>query len=80
MALKSIDTTFVQYGIRKDDMALLETLCVEYRIDVDWMRELLRTVHVERLKHEELDDKAVEKLMEQVLNHLRTSGELKFYS
>ena len=36
---KGIDNTFVNYGIRKEDMAIIERLAEEAELDMDWIKE-----------------------------------------
>ena len=38
MAKKGLDTTFLHYGIRKEDMSLIETLCIEHKLEFDWVK------------------------------------------
>jgi len=38
MAKKGLDTTFVHYGIRKEDINLIEALCVGHKLDFDWVK------------------------------------------
>lgn len=76
---KSIDNTFVQYGVRKDDLAVLEILAQKHGIDFGWLQTVFRGLNTEKLKHEDMDDKTVERLLESALENIRTDGELKFY-
>ena len=39
MAKKGLDTTFLHYGIRKEDMNHIESLCSEHQLDFDWVKE-----------------------------------------
>lgn len=79
MTPKGVDNTFVQYGVRKDDLALLEMLAQKHHVDFAWLQGLFRSLNTEKLKHEEIDDKTIERLMESALANLRSDGELKFY-
>ena len=36
---KGIDQKFVHYGIRRDDLAMIEAICTAENIDFDWMAE-----------------------------------------
>lgn len=45
---KGIDQKFVHYGIRRDDLQVIETLCEKYEIDVDWMEEMVLKAYHER--------------------------------
>ena len=68
MAKKGLDITFVHYGIRKDDMNLIEALCTEHSLDFDWIKEsLLKEFHESKIKNQELDDKGIEKIIEKAL-------------
>jgi hypothetical protein len=39
MAKKGLDTTFLHYGIRKEDISLIETLCTTHQLEFDWVKE-----------------------------------------
>jgi hypothetical protein len=68
MAKKGLDTTFVHYGIRKEDMALIEVLCMEHKLDFDWVKEdLLKDFHEKKIRNQEMDEKAIEKLIDKAL-------------
>ena len=36
---KGLDLKFLHYGIRKEDLELIRTLCEKYGLDFDWMSE-----------------------------------------
>ena len=47
---KGLDQKFLHYGIRKEDLDLISTLCDKYGIDFDWMsEEILRKFHEWRI-------------------------------
>lgn len=75
----ALDNTFIQYGIRKDDMALVEMLAHKHGLDFDWVQALLKSLHAEKVKNEEPDDKTVEKIIESALERIRKGEELSFY-
>lgn len=53
MAKKGLDTTFVHYGIRKEDMDLIEVLCTEHKLDFDWVKEdLLKEFHEKKIRNQ----------------------------
>lgn len=71
MSKKGLDSLFVHYGIRKDDMATIENLCEQKGIDPEWLKEnLLKTYHEKKIRNEELDDKALKKLLEKALQKI----------
>lgn len=72
MSKKGLDTLFVHYGIRKEDMQVIETLCTQHDIDFDWLKEdVLKTYHEKKIKNEELDEKSLIKLLEKSLHKLK---------
>lgn len=36
---KGLDQKFLHYGIRKEDLDLIEALCEKHHIDFDWLSE-----------------------------------------
>lgn len=72
MSRKGLDSLFVHYGIRKEDMFTIEQICENYEIDPEWVKEnLLKTFHEKKIKNEELDEKALKKLMEKALQKIK---------
>jgi hypothetical protein len=72
MAKKGLDTTFLHYGIRRDDMGLIEVLCTTHQLDFDWVKEdLLREFHDKKTRDQDTDDKTVEKLIEKALQKIK---------
>ena len=68
MAKKGLDTTFVHYGIRKEDMTTIETLCTAHKLDLDWVKEdLLKAFHEKKVSNTEITDKIIERIIEKAL-------------
>lgn len=68
MAKKGLDTTFVHYGIRNEDMDLIEVLCTEHKLDFDWVKEdLLKEFHEKKIRNQEMDEKSIEKIIDKAL-------------
>lgn len=68
MAKKGLDTTFVHYGIRKEDMDLISVLCTEHQLEFEWVKEeLLKEFHEKKLRNQDVDDKSIEKIIEKAL-------------
>ena len=68
MSRKGLDTLFVHYGIRKEDMDVIEALCSEFDIDADWLKDqILKPYHEAKIRNEELDEKTLGKLIEKAL-------------
>ena len=71
MSKKGLDTLFVHYGIRQEDMRVIEALCEEYEVDIDWLQEdILKVYHEKKIRNEDLDEKALKKLLEKALQKM----------
>lgn len=54
---KGIDSTFVHYGIRREDLDTIEQICQRHEVDFDWLKEeLLRPYHTLRAESMETTD------------------------
>jgi len=72
MSKKGLDTTFLHYGIRKEDISLIETLCIQHQLDFDWVKEdLLKEFHERKIRNLTIDEKSVEKVIEKALGKIR---------
>ncbi len=54
MAKKGLDTTFLHYGIRKEDLSLIESLCTQHELDIDWVKDDLLKEHSEATENRKL--------------------------
>jgi hypothetical protein len=71
MSRKGLDTLFVHYGIRREDMRVIEALCNEYDVDFDWLQEdILKLYHEKKIRNEDLDEKALKKVLEKALQKI----------
>jgi hypothetical protein len=71
MAKKSLDTTFLHYGIRKEDLSMIEVLCTEHQIEFDWLKEeILKEFHEKKINNEDLDDKSIEKIIDKAIQKI----------
>lgn len=71
MAKKGLDTTFVHYGIRSEDINLIEALCLQHKLDFDWVKEaLLKEFHDRKIRNNELDEKSIEKIIDKALQRI----------
>ena len=71
---KSLDRTFLNYGIRQEDMQLIESACQSEGIDADWMKDcILKPFHDERNNQNEaeLEDKKVMRILKKALKEIR---------
>jgi hypothetical protein len=72
MSKKGLDTTFVHYGIRREDMDLISVLCTEHQLDFEWVKEeLLKEFHERKIRNQDVDDKVLEKIIEKALSKLK---------
>lgn len=57
MSNKGIDQKFVHYGIRRDDLSMIEAICDAELIDFDWLsEEILKAYHAKKVDVIEIDD------------------------
>ena len=72
MAKKGLDTTFLHYGIRKEDINLIESFCTDHKLEFDWVKEdILKEFHERKISNQELDEKSVEKVIEKALQKIK---------
>jgi hypothetical protein len=72
MSKKGLDTTFLHYGIRKEDMSIIESLCTAHDIDFTWIQEnLLKIYHERKIKDQDIPEKDVEKMIEKALQKIK---------
>lgn len=74
MAKKTIDSTFLHYGIQSDDMQIIEQACRDNDIDAEWLKEhILKAYNSQRnddnaTKDEKADEK--EKKEKKMINKI----------
>lgn len=71
---KSLDRTFLNYGIRQEDMQLIESACQTEGIDADWLKDcILKPFQEERNNQNEtiLEDKKVAKILKKALKEIK---------
>lgn len=68
---KSVDSTFLHYGVRQEDMELIEQSCRDNDIDAEWMKQsILKPYHEERNNQNFVEDKKVAKILKKALKEL----------
>lgn len=61
---KGLDSKFLHYGIRMEDLSLIRTLCEKHEIDFDWMsEEILRKYHAAKVDKIEMTEEDTEKII-----------------
>lgn len=69
---KGIDNTFVNYGIRKEDMAIIERLAEEAKLDMDWIKEdILKEYHTKRVSSTEVSEQVVEGVIRNAIKKIK---------
>ena len=70
---KGIDQKFVHYGIRKDDLAMIESICQTEGIDPDWLcEEILKAYHAKRVDVIEMSDSDTEEIIRAAVNKIKS--------
>ncbi len=70
---KGIDQKFVHYGIRKDDLAMIESICMAEGIDPDWLsEEILKAYHAKRVDVIEMSDSDTEEIIRAAINKIKS--------
>ena len=69
---KGIDQKFVHYGIRRDDLYMIEAICAAEGIDFDWMsEEILKVYHAKRVEAIEIDDATTEDIIRVAIQKIK---------
>ena len=69
---KGIDQKFVHYGIRRDDLAMIEAICDVEGINFDWLsEEVLKAYHAKRVDAIEIDDAATENIIRAAIQKIK---------
>lgn len=69
---KGIDPKFVHYGIRKDDLSMIEAICDAEEIDFDWLsEEILKSYHAQRVDVIEMSDNDTEEIIRAAIQKIR---------
>ena len=71
---KGLDQKFLHYGIRREDLELIEALCEKHHIDFEWLRaEILRKYHASKVDKIEMLDSDAEKVISDAIQLIRQS-------
>lgn len=69
---KGIDQKFVHYGIRKDDLSMIEAICDAEGIDFDWLsEEILKAYHARKVDMIEIDDASTEEIIRAAIQKIK---------
>ena len=68
---KGLDRVFLHYGVRKEDMAIIEQSCQDNDIDAEWVKEnILKPYHEERNNQKVVEEKKLAKILKKALKNL----------
>lgn len=69
---KGIDQKFVHYGIRKDDLSMIEAICDAENIDFGWLsEEILKAYHARKVDVIEIDDSSTEEIVRAAIQKIK---------
>ncbi len=61
----------MHYGIRKEDLELIRTLCEKHEIDFGWMsEEILRKYHAAKVDKIEMNEEDTERIVAEAIARL----------
>ena len=70
--MKGIDNKFVHYGIRKDDLAMIATLCEQEGLDFEWLsEEILKAYHAKKVDMIEISDSDTEEIIRAAIQKIK---------
>jgi non-homologous end joining protein Ku len=68
---KGLDRCFLHYGIKQEDMNIIEQACVDNDIDAEWVKEnILKPYQDEKNNQNFVEEKKLTKIMKQALKHI----------
>lgn len=71
MAHKSIDSTFLHYGVQKSDMEIIEQACRDHEIDPEWLKdEILKPYNDLRNSSNYIDEKKIAKIVKKAIKSI----------
>ncbi len=72
MPNRGIDRCFLHYGIRQEDMNLIEQECRANDIDAEWLKEeILKPYNEERNKENTIEDKKLKGIINKALRQIQ---------
>ena len=68
---KGLDRCFLHYGIKQEDMNIIEQACVDNDIDAEWVKEnILKPYQDEKNNQNFVEEKKLTQIMKQALKHI----------
>ena len=73
---KGLDRCFLHYGIKQEDMNIIEQACVDNDIDAEWVKEnILKPYQDEKNNQNFVEEKKLAKIMKQALKHISAEAD-----
>lgn len=69
---KGLDRTFLHYGIRQEDMDIIEDAARSADIDPDWLREYILKPYTEARNEEAVDEKKLRRILNKALKEVQS--------
>lgn len=70
---KGIDNKFVHYGIRREDLSMIETICETESIDFEWLsEEILKAYHAKKVDVIEISDNDTEEIIRAAIQKIKS--------
>lgn len=69
---KGIDSVFLHYGVRKEDMELILQTCRDNDINEEWLKEnILKPYNEARTQQNTVDERALMKIMKRAIKNVQ---------
>lgn len=71
MAKKGLDRCFLDYGIKREDLNIIEQACMDGDINADWLKEnILKPFQAEKNNQNVVEEKRLAKIIKQALKRV----------
>lgn len=68
---KGVDRDFIHYGIRREDLRVIEAICNSEDVDFEWLKEeILGKYHETRMEKSEIDDSEVGQIITSAIENI----------
>ena len=68
----TIDSKFIHYGIRREDLSMIEAICDAEQIDFEWLsEEILKAYHAKKVDVIEIDDATTEDIIRAAIQKIK---------
>ena len=70
---KGIDSVFLHYGVRKEDMELILQTCRDNDINEEWLKEnILKPYNEVRTQQNTVDERTLTKIMKRAIKNVQS--------